>query len=86
MLIFPVPKDLDKLLEYGRMTAITPLSELCRIVIVAVHLILVFIVAVLSAENRGAYGASEMLNMVFAVQSCDIRPAKGPSTCITKQL
>lgn len=72
MLILAVAKDFDKLLENCSLTAIAALSKLGRVMIVAVDFSVMFIVAVLGAEDGGADGASEMFDMVFAFQSSDI--------------
>ena len=49
-----------------------------------INLALVFIVAVLGAEYGWANGASEMFDMVFPVQSGDIRTTKSTSAIITE--
>ena len=51
MLVLSVSEDLNKLLENGRVTSIAPLSELRGVVIMTVHLSVVLVIAVLSAEH-----------------------------------
>ena len=82
MLVLTVPEYLHKLLQDCRLTAITPLSVLGRVVIVAIDFTLVLVVAVLGTEDGGAHGASEMLNMIFAVESGDVGTTKSTPTFI----
>ena len=72
MLILSVPEDFYKLLEDRRLASIASLSELSRVVIVAVYLPFMLIIAVLSSENSRTYRAGKMLNMVFSLQRSDI--------------
>ena len=67
MLILSVPKYFDELLQYCGLAPITPLRELCRIVIVAIYLALMFVVAVLSAEYCRTDRAGEMFDVVFTI-------------------
>jgi hypothetical protein len=72
MLILAVSKDFDKLFENGGLTTIAPLGELCGIVIVTVDLRVMFVITVLSAKNRGADRASKVLDVVLAIQCCNV--------------
>lgn len=72
MLILPVSKDLDKLLEDGGLAARTPLCELCGVMIVAIYLARMFVVAVLCTEHGWADGAGKMLDVVFPIQRSDV--------------
>jgi hypothetical protein len=72
MLVLSISEDLDKLFQNRCLTAITPLSELGRVVVVTVDAPLVLVVAVRGAEHRRAYGAGEVLNVVFAIECCDV--------------
>ena len=86
MLILAIPENLNKLLEYGGLAAITSLSELGRVMIVAVDFSFVFVVAVLSAKYCRAQRASEMVDMILPVKSCDIGPAKGTATLMAEKI
>lgn len=86
MLVLPVSKNLDKLLEDGGLAASTPLCELCRVVVMAVNLVCVFVVAVLCTENSRADGAGEMLNMVFPIKCSDVGSSKSPATFKAQQI
>lgn len=50
----------------------------------AVYVALMFVIAVLGAENSRAYRAGKMFNVIFAIQSGDIGAAKGASTCMAE--
>ena len=72
MLILAVPEDLDKLLKYGGLAAVTSLSKGCRVVIMTIDVAFVLIIAVLCSEDCRAYRACKVLDMVFTLQSCDV--------------
>lgn len=72
VLVLPVAEYLDELLEDGCLAAITPLSELGRVVVVTEHVALVLVIAVRGAEDGRTHGASEMLNVIFSIQGGDV--------------
>ena len=72
MLILAVSINLDKLLENGRVAAVAALSELSGVVKMTIDLSLVFVVGVLSAKHRRAYGTGEMFNVILAVESSNV--------------
>lgn len=72
MLVLTVAKDLYELLQDGGLTAITALSELCRIMIVAVDFAIVFVITVLSAEDCWADRAGKVFDVILALKSRDI--------------
>lgn len=72
MLILPVSKDLDELLENGSLTASTPLCELRGVMVMAVHFPFVFVVAILCAKDCWAHGASEVLDVVFSFKGGNV--------------
>jgi hypothetical protein len=76
VLILPIAKDFDELLQDGGLAAIAALSKLGRVVIVTVHLSIVLVIAVLSPKHGWADGAGEVFNVVLAIKCSDIRPAK----------
>ncbi len=65
MLILTIAEDLDKLLQNRCMAPITPLSELCRVMVMAVHVPIVLVITILSAEDRWAHRTCEMINVIF---------------------
>lgn len=72
MLIRAIAEDLHKLLQNGRLAAVALLREAGGVVVVAVDAALVFVVAVLRAEDGGADAAREVLDVVLAVQGGDV--------------
>ena len=72
MLILPISKDFHKLLENSDLATVALLCELCRVVVVAVDVAVMLVIAVLSAEYRIAEGTSKVVDMVLAVQRCDV--------------
>lgn len=72
MLILTIAKDFNKLLKNCSLASIAPLSKLCGVVEMAINLAIVLVVAVLCAKYRGTHRTSEVINMVFLVQSCDV--------------
>lgn len=86
MLVLAITEDLDKLLENGGMTSMAPLCKLGRIVEMAVDLALVFIVGVLCTEDRWAHGAGEMLNVVLAIQGCNVGATESTTTLVAQKV
>lgn len=72
VLVLPISEYLHKLLQNSRLTPITPLSELCRVMVVTVDLAIVLVVTILGAKYRRAHRAREVVDMVFLVQRRDI--------------
>ena len=54
--------------------------------IMAIHFAFMLVVAILRAEDGGANGASEMLNVVFAIQCCDVGASQSTSAFVAKQV
>ncbi len=54
MLILSITEYLDELFENGGLAPITPLGELCGIMVVTIDLAIVLIITVLCAEYGGA--------------------------------
>ena len=67
MLILSISKDFDELLEDGGVTAIAPLRELCRIMIMAVHFAFVFVVTILRPKDCRTDRASKMFDVVLVI-------------------
>lgn len=86
VLVLSVPEDLNELLQYGGLAAVASLSELCRIVIVAVYLSFVFVVAILSSKNGRAHGTGEVLDMVLALQRRNVRASQCATTVETEKI
>jgi hypothetical protein len=72
VLVLTITEDLNELLENGGMTSITSLRKLCRIVVMAVDLTIMFIVTILRAKDGRAYRAGKVVNMVFSIQGSDV--------------
>lgn len=72
MLILPIPEDFNKLLQDGNLTPITALRELGGVMVMTIHVTIMLIITVLSAENGVAEGACEVVDMVLAVQCGNI--------------
>ena len=86
MLIDAIAEDLHKLLQDGRLAAIALLGELGAVVVVAVDVALVLVVGVLRAEDGGADGAGEVLDVVFAVEGGDVGASQGAAAVVAEQV
>lgn len=86
VLIHSISENLHKLLKNGGLAPIALLRELGRVMKMAIHIALVLVVRVLCTEHSGAHGASEVLNVVLALQRSDIRSSQGSTTGIAKQI
>lgn len=82
MLVLTVAEYLDELLENCCLAAIAALSELRRVVIMAIYVAIMLIVAVLRPENRGAECAREVVDMVFAIESCNVRASQSSTALV----
>ena len=67
MLILPVPEDLHKLFEDRGVTSVTSLRKLRRVMEMAENLAIVFVVTILRAKDSRAYGASEVVDVIFPI-------------------
>lgn len=67
------------------MAAVAALRELSGVVVVAVDIAVVFVIAVLSAKDGGTEGAGEVVNVILALESCDIGPSQGSATLVAEQ-
>jgi hypothetical protein len=65
--IFHVTIDLDELLENGTIAPRALCGEARRIMIMAIHIVLMLVVRILLAEYGRAHRASEMLHMELLV-------------------
>lgn len=72
MLVLAIAEDFDELFEDRGVTPVTPLGESGRIVIMTVYISFMFVVGVLSTKDCWTDGAGEMLNMIFAIEGCDV--------------
>jgi hypothetical protein len=86
MLVLAVAEDFNKLFENRRMTPVTPLGESGRIVIVTVYIAFMFVVGVLSTKDSWADGTGEVLDMVFAIQSCDVGASQSTTTLMAEEV
>ena len=62
------------------------LGELSRVMEMTVDLPFVLVVGVLSSKHRGTHRTGKVLDMVFAVQCCDIRPAQSSATLVAQEV
>jgi len=83
VLILPIAVYFHKLLENCCLAAIAALRKLCRIMVVAVNVTVVLIIAVLRTKYCGTQGAGKMVDVVFAVQSCDVGTAQSSAALVT---
>lgn len=72
MLILAISENLYKLLQDSRLAPITPLCKLCGVMVVTKDLAIMLVITILCPKDCGAYRASEVIDVVFAVQSCDV--------------
>ncbi len=86
MLILSISKNLDELLQNGSLAAVASLSELSRIVVVAVHLSFMFVVAILSPKHCRADRTGEVLDMVLALKRRDVRASQCATTLETEEV
>lgn len=86
MLIYTIAVDLDELLEDGCLAAITSLRELCRVVIMAIYLAFVLVVAILSAKDSRTNRTGEVVDVVFAIEGCDVGSAEGATAFEADQI
>ena len=68
VLILAISVNLDELLEYCCLTSITFLSKSSRVMIMAVYVAFMLVIAVRRPKNSGTDRASEMLNVIFALE------------------
>jgi hypothetical protein len=85
VLVLAVSEDFNKLLEDCRLAAIAALGKLGRVVVVAVHLAVVLVVAVLGAKDGRAEGAGEVVNMILSLQGGDVGPSQGAAALVAKE-
>ena len=83
MLILPITKDFNKLLENSSLTTITTLGKLGRIMIVAVNLAIVLVVGVLSTKDGWANRTCKVFNVVFAIESSDVGTPQSSAAFVT---
>lgn len=68
MLVLAVPENLHKLLQDRVLAAVASLCEFGGVMVVAVHVALVLVIAVLSPEDCRTDRAREVLNVVLAIK------------------
>lgn len=83
VLVLAVAEDFDKLLQYGRLAAAAALGKLGGVVVMAVHLPVMLVVAVLGSEDGRTERAGKVVDVVFSVEGGDVRPSKGPAALVT---
>jgi hypothetical protein len=86
VLIHAVPEDLHELFENGGLTAIALLRKLGRVVVVAVDAAVVLVVGVRGAKHRRANTAREVLDVIFAIEGCDVRSSQRATACEAEEI
>ena len=76
VLILPIPEYLDELLQNGCLATVAFRGKLGRVMIVTVNFAAVLVVRVLGTKHRRADATGKVLNVVFAVERCDVGPTK----------
>lgn len=72
MFIYVISIDFYKLLEDSGFTANAFDGKLDRVVVVAVHIVIVLVVRVIGAKDDRANAAAEMLQMKLFSNGCDV--------------
>ena len=85
MLVLTVTENLDKLFQDSSLTAVTALSELSRVVEMAVDFALMFVIRVLGTKDGRADRTCEVFDMVFAFQCGDVGPTKSTTTFMAEK-
>lgn len=86
MLIHAISEYLHKLLQNGRLASIALLCEFRGVVVVAVYTALMFVIRVLSTKHSRTDGARKMLNVVLAIQGCNVGAAESATTRETEKI
>lgn len=86
VLIHAIAKNFNELLENSRLTAVALLCECGGVMVVAVDVAFVFVVRVLCAKDSGTNAAGEMLNVILAIECCDIRSTQRTTACEAQQI
>lgn len=66
-MVLTLPEYLNKLFQNRGVASITTLCELCRVVIVAIHMSIMLVVTVLGTKDCWAHRTSEMIYVIFVV-------------------
>lgn len=82
VLVLAIPEDLDKLLQDSCLAPAAPLGKLCRIMVMAVHLSVMLVVAVLGPKDRRTERAGKMIDMILVIESGDVGSTKSPATLV----
>ena len=85
VLVLAVAEYLNELLQDCRLTTVTALRELSRIVVMTVDLAIVFVVTVLSPEHRWTERTSKVVYVILALQSGDVGPSQSSPTLMTEE-
>ena len=86
VLIDSIAEDLHELLEDCCLAPIALLRKICAVMEVAVDIAVMFVVGVLGAEDGWADGAGEVLDVVFAVESCYIRATQSTAAVVAEEV
>ena len=86
MLILAISIYFHELLQNRGLAAVALLCESCRVVIVAINVPLMFVIAVRGAKDGRAHRTSEVLNVVFPVESGNVRASQCLPASIAQQI
>ena len=86
VLVLTVPEDFYKLFQNRGLATVTSLRKSCRVVIVTVDIALVLVIAVLGAKNSRADGTGKVFDVVFPIESSNVRTAKCTATLVTEEI
>ena len=67
VLVLSLPEDLNKLFQNRGVASIATLCELCRIVVVTIHMSIMLVVTVLGTKDCWAHRTGEMIYVIFSV-------------------
>ena len=86
VLVLTIAEDFNKLLKNRSMASITPLSKLRGIVVMTIYIAFMLIVRVLGTEHGGTDGASKMFDVIFTIESRDVRTTKSTAAIMAKEV
>ena len=85
VLILAIAKNLHELFQYGGLTSNAPLSESCRVMIMAIHPTFVLVVAILRSKDCRTNRTSKMFDVVLAIEGGDVGSAESTAAGIAEE-
>lgn len=86
VLVLSIAIDFNKLLQDGRVATITSFGKLRRVMIMAVHLAIVLVVAVLRPKDGRTDRTRKVLDMVFPVDGGNVGSSEGATTFVAEKV